>query len=53
MRKSPVTAGDLKQNAYRQQYGIIVICTDEADQIQKYEQLTKKYPDRKIKVVTT
>ena len=51
--KSPVTAADLAKNGYRQQWGVIVICENEKDQIQKYEDLKKKYPDRKIKVVTT
>ena len=51
--KSPVTAADLAKNGYRQQWGVIVICENEKDQIQKYEDLKKQYPDRKIKVVTT
>jgi len=51
--KSPVTAADLARNGYRQQWGVIVICEDEKDQIRKYENLKKQYPDRKIKVVTT
>ena len=51
--KSPVTAADLVKNGYRQQWGVIVICEDEKDQIRKYEDLKKQYPDRKIKVVTT
>ena len=51
--KSPVTAADLAKCGYRQQWGVIVICTDEKDQIRKYEDLKKKYPNSKIKVVTT
>ena len=51
--KSPVTAADLVKNGYRQQWGVIVICTDEKDQIRKYEDLKKLYPGQKIKVVTT
>ena len=51
--KSPVTAADLAKNGYRQQWGVIVICENENDQIRKYEDLKKQYPDRKIKVVTT
>ena len=52
-QKSPVTAADLAKNGYKQQWGVIVICSDEQDQIRKYEGLKQKYPDRKIKVVTT
>ena len=52
-KKSPVTVADLAKNGYRQQWGVIVICEDEKDQIRKYEDIKKKYPDRKIKVVTT
>lgn len=51
--KSPVTAADLARNGYRQQWGVIVICEDEKDQIRKYEDLKKLYPGQKIKVVTT
>ena len=51
--KSPVTAADLARNGYRQQWGVIVICEDEKDQIRKYEDLKKQYPGQKIKVVTT
>ena len=51
--KSPVTAADLAKNGYRQQWGVIVICKDEKDQIRKYEDLKKQYPGQKIKVVTT
>ena len=51
--KSPVTAADLAKNGYRQQWGVIIICTDEKDQIRKYEDLKKQYPGRKIRVVTT
>ena len=51
--KSPVTAADLAKNGYRQQWGVIVICADEADQIAKYGELRAKYPTSKIKVVTT
>ena len=52
-RKSPVTAADLAKQGYRQQWGVIVICSGEADQIAKYNELRAKYPDSKIKVVTT
>ena len=51
--KSPVTAADLARNGYRQQWGVIVICKDEKEQIRKYEDLKKQYPGQKIKVVTT
>ena len=51
--KSPVTPADLAKNGYRQQWGVIVICEDEKDQIRKYEDLKKQYPGQKIKVVTT
>jgi len=52
-KQSPVTAADLAKNGYRQQWGVIVICSDEKDQIRKYEELRAKYADNKIKVVTT
>ena len=49
--KSPVTSQDLAKNAYREQYGIIVICADEKKQRKAYEKLIKqKY---KVKVVVT
>ena len=52
-KTSPVTAADLAKNAYKQQYGVIVICTDEAQQIEVYMTLQAQYPKNKIKVVTT
>lgn len=52
-KSSPVTAADLDKNGYRQQWGVIVICEGEADQVEKYNELRIKYPGRKIKVVTT
>ena len=52
-KKSPVTAADLAKNAYKQQFGIIVICNDEAQQVAVYEAMKKQYPNNKIKVVTT
>ena len=53
MGNSPATAADLAKNGYRQQWGVIVICRDEKEQIRVYDELKKKYPDNKIKVVTT
>lgn len=53
MGNSPATAADLAKNAYRQQWGVIVICHDEKEQIRVYDELKKKYPDNRIKVVTT
>lgn len=50
---SPVTVADLAKNAYKQQYGVIVICSDEAQQIEVYTTLQAQYPKNKIKVVTT
>ena len=50
---SPVTQDDLAKNAYKQQWGVIVICHDEAEQIKLYEALCKQYSNNKIKVVTT
>lgn len=50
---SPVTADDLAKNGYRQQWGLIVICTNEEEQIQKYDQLKSLFPGNRIKVVTT
>ena len=50
---SPVTPADLATNGYRQQWGVILICTDEADQIAKYNELKTQFPNNKIKVVTT
>ena len=52
-KTSPVTAADLAKHGYRQQWGVIVICDGEADQIRKYNELRAKYPNCKIKVVTT
>ena len=48
-----MTAADLAKNGYKQQWGIIVICHSEADQIEQFQRLKAQYPDRKIKVVTT
>ena len=50
---SPVTPADLAKNGYRQQWGVILICTDEQDQITKYDALKAQFPNNKIKVVTT
>ena len=52
-KKSPVTATDLAKNAYKQQFGVIVICADEAQQIEVYKAMREKYPNNKIKVVNT
>ena len=51
--QSPVTAADLARDGYKQQWGIIVICSGEEDQIRKYNELKKQYPDNRIRVVTT
>ena len=32
-KASPVTAADLAKRGYRQQWGVLVICDSEADQI--------------------
>ena len=50
---SPVTAADLAKNGYKEQYGVILICDNEADQIAVFEQLKKDFPNKKIRVVTT
>ena len=50
---SPVTVADLAKNAYKQQYGVIVICTDEVQQVAVYEAMKQQYPNNKIRVVTT
>ncbi len=52
-KASPVTAADLAKHAYKRQFGVIVICADEAQQIEVYEAMREKYPNNKIKVVTT
>ncbi len=52
-KASPVTAADLAKHAYKQQYGVIIICTDEAQQIEVYEAIRQKYPNNKIRVVNT
>lgn len=52
-QSSPVSAADLAKNAYRQQWGVILICRDETEQIKVFNALSKKYPNNKIKVVTT
>ena len=51
--KPAVTAADLAKNAYKEQYGVIVICVDEAQQIGVYEALKSQFPNNKIRVVTT
>ena len=51
--KSPVTAADLAKDGYRRQWGVIVICSSEQDQKEKYETLKKRWPGNKIKVVNT
>ena len=38
---------------YRQQFGVIVICRDEADQAKLYARLSQRYPGRELKVVVT
>ena len=38
---------------YKQQYGVIVICRDEADQAKTYERLRRRCGAREIKVVVT
>lgn len=52
-QNSPVTAADLAKNGYRQQWGLIMLCNGEQDQAVMYEELRRRYPGRKIKVVTT
>lgn len=54
-RKSngPVTEADLNKNGYRQQWGLILLCSSEQDQAGMYMELQGRYPGRKIKVVTT
>lgn len=49
-KKSPVTKADLAKNAYKNQYGVIVICNDEEHQKKVYEQLLAA--GHKLKVVT-
>ena len=51
--KNPVTSADLAKNGYKEQYGVIVICADEQDQIAVFNRLKKEYQNKKIKVVTT
>ena len=51
--QSPVTAADLARDGYKQQWGLIVICTNEEEQIQKYDRLKSLFPENRIKVVTT
>lgn len=52
-QNSPVTAADLQKNGYRQQWGLIMLCNGEQDQTVMYNELRRRYPGRKIKVVTT
>lgn len=42
--------GAARPFVYRQQYGLIVVCSDEADQRRKYERLRKR--GYKLRVVT-
>lgn len=51
--ESPVTPEDLKKDGYKAQWGVILICDGESDQIALYNALKVRYPERKIKVVTT
>jgi hypothetical protein len=47
----PGAPGRPKGNRYKEQFGVIVICSDENHQRQVYEALRIKYP--KVKVVRT
>ena len=47
----PGAPGRPKNNRYREQYGVIVICRDEADQKRAYDWLRRFR--RPIRVVTT
>ena len=38
---------------YKQQYGVIVLCRDEADQARIYARLQRRCAGREIKVVVT
>ena len=49
--RSPATAADLAKKGYREQYGVIVVCKDEATQKQIYAELAGR--GLKCKVVTT
>ena len=51
-QNSPVTAADLQKNGYRQQWGLILLCDGEKDQAVMYQELQRRYPRRKIRVVT-
>lgn len=42
----------IKTFNYKQQWGVILICYDEADQNRIYNDLLVYFPDHKIKVVT-
>lgn len=41
-----------KSYTYRPQYGIVVLCTDEQNQIETFNRLREMNPDLKLKVVT-
>jgi hypothetical protein len=48
-----VTGGDPGEGRYREQFGVIVVCTGEAEQQQVYEQLKGEFPGSEVRVVTT
>ena len=50
---SPVSSADLAKKGYRQQWGVILICRDDQEQIKVFNARSKKYPNNKRKVVTT
>lgn len=38
---------------YQTQYALTILCTSEGDQAKLHEQLTKRYPDRRVRVVVS
>lgn len=49
---NPVTEADLRGKVYREQYGVVIVCPTETEQIRVYNEALSAFPDCKIKVVT-
>ena len=49
---NPVTEADLRGKVYREQYGVVIVCPTEAEQIRVYNEAVAAFPGCQIKVVT-
>ena len=52
-KQRPVTKEDLKKNGYKEQYAIIVVCADAADQKHVFVICKREFPEHPIKAVRT